>query len=98
MSEKRELNLQRIGHVKRGVGPTDDGLSDGILQEDLIDDGMITQEEDGGEKVVVFRDSLQVNVSKAAGVLTKLSTECGRTLALRILSDDFILPQSLVKS
>ena len=98
MSEKRELNLQRIGHVKGGVGPADDGLSDGVLQEDLIDGGMITQEEDGGEKVVVLRDSLEVNVSKAAGVLTKLSTEGRRTLTLRILSEDFILPQSLVKS
>ena len=75
--------LQRIGHVKRGVGSADDGLGHGVLQEDLIEGGVVGQEEEAGEEVVVLRNNLQVEVGQPAGVLTELPAQCRRSEILK---------------
>ena len=61
-------HLYWIRKIKRGIFSNPQGYADGIVQEILIDDRVMFEEQDGGQKVVVVSNTGQVNVCKPTAI------------------------------
>ena len=61
-------HLHWIRKIKRGIFSNPQGYADGKVQEILIDDRVMFEEQDGGQKVVVVSNAGQVNICKPTAI------------------------------
>ena len=77
-------HLYWIRKIKRGIFSNPQGHADGIVQEILIDDRVMFEEQDGGQKVVVVSNTGQVNVCKPTAILAERISKIWRMSSLKL--------------
>ena len=75
-------HLHWIRNIKRAITSNPQGYADGTVQDFLIDDRVMFEEQDGGQKFVVVTNTGQVNVCKLTAILLERTHNIWRMSSL----------------
>ena len=78
-------HLHWIRNIKRAITSNPQGYADGIVQKILIDDRVMFEEQDGGQKVVVVTNTGQVNVCKLTAIRHERNPQIWRMSSLELI-------------
>lgn len=78
-------HLHWIRNIKRAITSNPQGYADGIVQKILIDDRVMFEEQDGGQKFVVVFNTGQVNVCKLTAILLERTHNIWRMSSLELI-------------
>ena len=78
-------HLHWIRNIKRAISSFPQGYADGIVQEIFIDDRVMFEEQDGGQKVVVVSNIGQVNVCKPSAIPLERTPNIWRMSSLELI-------------
>ena len=78
-------HLYWIRNIKRAITSNPQGYADGIVQEIFIDDRVMFEEQDGGQKVVVVFNTGQVNVCKPTAIPLERTPNIWRMSSLELI-------------
>ena len=78
-------HLHWIRNIKRAITSNPQGYADGKVQEILIDDRVMFEEQDGGQKVVVVSNTGQVNVCKPSAIPLERTPNIWRMSSLELI-------------